>query len=224
VFSDVRFKPGKFYGTSYDPGGIAHKDAELFLNITGEDTITIGRKWIGAWHGQLRLKLVVMSNEVPNLNDGSGVLPSRFVKIVFGVSFFGREDVNLRDKLEAELPGIAVRCLKAYRRVRERGRFVQPKSADFLESQVLGASDPFVAMALESFVPDAEGSVIKVMAYNVFERWCHENGHVDLLRKVPNNKFGDRLKAVPGFERIFTHRPNGGQRQWVGMLIRADPP
>jgi putative DNA primase/helicase len=91
VFSDVRFKPGKFYGATYDAGGIGHKDAELFLNITGEDTITIGRKWIGAWHGQLRLKLVVISNEVPNLNDSSGVLPSRFVKIRFSVSFYGRE-------------------------------------------------------------------------------------------------------------------------------------
>jgi putative DNA primase/helicase len=220
VFSDVRFKPGKFYGQSYDPGGITHKDAELALNITGEDTITIPRKYIGAWRGQLRLKLTLISNEVPNLNDSSGVLPSRFVKIPFSVSFYGREDVNLRAKLEAELPGIAARCLKAYRRLCERGRFVQPKSADVLELQLVGASDPFAAMALESFVPVPEGSVIKAVAYNVFERWCHENGHVDLLRKVPNNKFGDRLKAVPGFERIFAHRPHLEPRQWFGMRLK----
>ena len=37
VFPDVRFKPGKFFGTNYDPGGIDHRSAELLLKITGED-------------------------------------------------------------------------------------------------------------------------------------------------------------------------------------------
>jgi putative DNA primase/helicase len=105
VFSDVRFKPGKMWGQNWDAGGITHTSAELLLNITGEDVITIGRKYIGAWHGQLRLKPVLISNEVPNLNDAQGVLPSRFIKVRFGVSFFGREDVNLRGKFGSGIAG-----------------------------------------------------------------------------------------------------------------------
>jgi putative DNA primase/helicase len=223
VFSDVRFKPGKMYGQNWDAGGITHKDAELALNITGEDTITIPRKYIGAWRGQLRLKLTVISNEVPNLNDSSGVLPSRFVKVRFSVSFFGREDVNLRAKLEAELPGIAVRCLKAHRRLCERGRFVQPKSAEVLELELAEASgDPFAAMALETFAPDAEGTVTKTVAYMKFELWCRNNGRMDLFMKTRNNKFGERLREVAGFERVTDMRPHGQPRQWLGMRLRPE--
>ena len=92
MFADVRFKPGRAYGSSYDPGGITHNAAELLLNIIGEDVVTIGRKYKAPWHGQLRLKMMLISNEVPNLNDTSGVLPSRFVKLKFTKSFFGQED------------------------------------------------------------------------------------------------------------------------------------
>ena len=64
------------------------------LNVAGQDTLTIGRKWTGDWHGQLRLKLILISNEVPNFNDTT--LVSRFVKVKFGQNFYGREDVDLR--------------------------------------------------------------------------------------------------------------------------------
>jgi putative DNA primase/helicase len=46
VFADVRFKAGRAIGrVAFDAGGIGHESAELLLNITGEDTITIGRKY-----------------------------------------------------------------------------------------------------------------------------------------------------------------------------------
>jgi putative DNA primase/helicase len=223
VFSDVRFKPGKMFGQNWDPGGITHKDAELALNITGGDTITIPRKWIGPWEGQLRLKLVVISNEVPNLNDSSGVLPSRFEKVRFGVSFYGREDVNLRSKLEAELPGIAARCVRAHQRLCERGRFVQPKTAEVLELELAEVSgDPFAAMALETFVPDAEGTVIRTVAYMKFQLWCRNNGRMDLFMKTRDNKFGERLREVVGFERVTDYRPHGKPRHWLGMRLRPE--
>ena len=83
----MRFKPAKFHGASYDPGGLSHVSQELLLNITGEDPLTIGRKYKSPWRGQLRLKLMLISNEIPNLNDPSGVLPFRFVKPNFKISF-----------------------------------------------------------------------------------------------------------------------------------------
>src|SRR5262249_19688750 len=152
VFADVRFKPGRQYGSSYDPGGINHVSAELLLNITGEDTVTIPRKYKGAWHGQLRLKVMLISNEVPNLNDGGGGLPSRFLKLQFVKSFYGQEDPTLRDKLEAELPGIAARCVRAYQRLCVAGRFIQPRSGLELDREVMRASDPWRAMLDECFV------------------------------------------------------------------------
>jgi putative DNA primase/helicase len=162
----------------------------------------------------------LISNEVPNLNDSSHVLPSRFIKLRFGESFFGREDVNLRSKLDAELPGIAARCVQAYQRLCRRGRFVQPASADVLEQDVLAVSDPFTAMAMECFRPDPGGEVVKTTAYERFKEWCVEHGRIDLMRTTPNNKFGERLREVAGFEQISDWRPHNKARRWVGMRER----
>lgn len=110
VFPDVRFKEGKWYGQNFDPGGIDHISKEMLLRITGGDQQTFARKYNPvAWKGVLPMKVFLVSNDIPNLNDQ--ILVARFIKVAFRVSFRGREDHTLLDKLKAELPGIANRCL-----------------------------------------------------------------------------------------------------------------
>ena len=183
VFPDLRVKPGKHYGSSYDAGGISATSQELLLNITGQDTLTLGRKFRGDWHGQLRLKLILISNQVPNFNDTA--LVSRFVKVKFGQNFYGREDVDLRKKLEVEISGIAVRCMTAYRRLIGRGKFVQPQSGVELERKVLAESDPWTKFVNETFVIDVAGMVNCAVVKLKFEVWCEEHGRSDLLLSAP---------------------------------------
>jgi putative DNA primase/helicase len=220
VFPDVRFKPGKFYGANYDPGGIDHKSSELLLKITGEDRLTIPRKYIAAWKGRLPMKPILLANDPPNLNDESGVLPTRFIKIAFGQSFLDKEDVELPKKLRKELSGIAVRCLAAYRRLLARGRFIQPKSGLALERDILAQSDAFVAMAHELFAADPEGEVHCGQAYAKFDVWCEARGRLDLKRSIPNNHFGKRLRKVKGFHLVRSHKVHGQPRVYLGIRLR----
>jgi putative DNA primase/helicase len=223
VFSDVRLKQGKAYGTvGYDVGGLSHQSQALLLQIIGEDTITIGRKFIGAWEGQLPIKFVLISNEVPNLNDASGALSGRFIKLRFERSFYGHEDINLRDKLDAELSGIAARCVAAYVRLCRRGKFIQPASASALEADVQAASDPWLAMAMECFELGGEFTAIKTSAHMVFDTWCRDNNRFDM--RCALNRFGNRLRQVPGFELICdAPRGHGAQREWLGFRLRLRP-
>jgi putative DNA primase/helicase len=103
VFPDVRLREGKWYGANFDPGGIDHISKGWLLQITGGDPVTIPRKWLKAWRGVLPMKIIMLSNQVPNFNDTN--LVSRFIKVAFPVSFRGREDINLRSKLEKGCPG-----------------------------------------------------------------------------------------------------------------------
>jgi ABC transporter substrate binding protein len=80
---------------------------------------------------------------------------SRFIKVAFARSFAGKEDVNLRSKLTPELPGIAVRCLAAYRRLLRRGYFIQPQSAADLEAQIEEQANGFLQFMNECFEADA---------------------------------------------------------------------
>jgi putative DNA primase/helicase len=204
----VRLKPGKWYGQNFDPGGLDHKSKELLLKITGGDNVTVKRKYQGRpWTGVLPTKMILISNEVPNFNDP--ILASRFIKIAFTQSFLGREDKFLKEKLTAELPGIANRCLAAYRRLRERGFFVQPESGLQLERQVAAKSNDFVAFVQDRCVIEAGAEVRCDQVYTKFKAWCGENGRENLLRHITTSSHLSRhlRDEVPGLEKLKTYRP-----------------
>src|SRR3954453_4397223 len=70
---------------------------ERLLTISGEDTITVDRKFLQAWTGRLATRIAIMTNELPSLSEGSGALAGRFIVLVFQQSFFGNEDRGLTD-------------------------------------------------------------------------------------------------------------------------------
>ena len=183
VFPDVRFKPGKWYGQNFDPGGLDHVSKEMVLRITGGDHQTIGRKYNPvAWQGVLPMKVFLISNDIPNLNDP--ILITRFIKIAFNVSFRDREDLTLGDRLKAELPGIANRCLAAYRRLCRRGSFIQPESGLRLAKEIATKSNPYLAFIEDRCVLDADGTVQCSVLFFAFHTWCSENGRLDVLKTV----------------------------------------
>jgi len=49
-----------------------HAIAERLLSITGEDTITVDRKFREAWTRRLQTRFLILSNELPRLPDASG--------------------------------------------------------------------------------------------------------------------------------------------------------
>jgi putative DNA primase/helicase len=220
IFADVRFKPAKMYGTSYDPGGVDHKSAELLLNIIGRDSVSVGQKYKSKWVGQSTMKVIITSNEVPNLQDASGVLPSRFIKLDFGQSFWGKEDIRLRDELTTELPGIANRCLAAYRRLCERGKFIQPASGLELERKIEDRISPYAAFMHECVVKDdaSEGPTCTGF-YAAFKRWCEDNGRIDVLRSTPSQKLITYINRLDEWEWLKSWKPHGSPRRYGGIKL-----
>jgi hypothetical protein len=102
---------------------------ERLLSISGEDTLTVDRKYKEAWIGRIPSRIVILTNELPRLSDSSGALANRFVILQFAESFLGREDHGLGDALLSELPSIFNWALDGLERLNERGRFVQPASS-----------------------------------------------------------------------------------------------
>jgi phage/plasmid-associated DNA primase len=163
---------------------------------------------------------MLISNEVPNFNDPSGALPGRFIKLQFRRSFAGSEDVNLRVKLESELPGIAARCAAAYQRLCSRGYFIQPKTSDDLEQAVAAASNPFAAAVRACFVPDPDGIVSGaiVAAQHITARQVIVNTlkdhRISMIRQDEANKVQvkgiiDRIQEVDGYEHVRVDSESG---------------
>ena len=190
------------------------------MKITGRDPLTIAQKWEKGWEGQVRGKVILISDHPPDLGDP--ILPTRFNKIRFKQSFLGREDNDLQEKkLRPELPGIAVRCLAAYRRLKERGRFIQPKSAVWLEEEVSVNSNPFAAFVARNVVKEDGADALCKSVYERFEAWCRENGQIDTLKSTPRNHLTRRLNGEGGLTGLNIRRPNGEPRRYVGIRLRT---
>jgi putative DNA primase/helicase len=122
---------------------------ERLLSISGEDTLTVDRKYREPWTGQLPSRLVILSNELPRLTDSSGALASRFIIMIMTRSFYGRENPDLTKKLCTELPGIFNWALDGLERLRERGRFQQPAASEDAVREMEDLSSPMGAFVRE---------------------------------------------------------------------------
>ncbi len=146
-----------------------HTIAERLLSITGEDAITIDRKYLSAWTGQLRARFIVISNEIPRLADASGALASRFIVLILSNSFYGKEDLALTSKLLTELPGVLNWAIAGWHRLTQRGHFVQPRSALDAVQQLEDLGSPVGVFLRERCTIDA---VYTVEINRLFEAWC----------------------------------------------------
>jgi putative DNA primase/helicase len=72
------------------------------------------------------VRFVLAANEVLALQDRTGALASRFIMLQMSISWLGREDLDLGDRLITEAPAILNWALDGLRRLTARGRFIQP--------------------------------------------------------------------------------------------------
>ena len=207
IFHDVRLKPGKAYGMSaYDPGGIDHQSMQMLLEFISGDCVTIPRKWLDAWIGLPKIKLILISNKVPNLQNDHA-LTSRFIMLDFPRSFLGKEKPEIkRILLPAELPGIANRCLAAYRRLLQRGGFLQPNSGLALLESVKEAGNPYLAFMNACWVKDPEALIVRCSEFHeAFQDWCRDNDRSDLIR-TSKSRLIQEVNKIPEWKHLTSTR------------------
>ncbi len=83
-------------------GANVHQVVERLLSVSGEDMLTIDRKYREPWTGKLPTRFVVLSNELPRFGDASGAIANRFIVLAMHQNFLGRENTRLA-QLDPEL-------------------------------------------------------------------------------------------------------------------------
>jgi putative DNA primase/helicase len=153
-----------------------HAIAESMLRISGEDDVTADRKNRDAWTGRMRVRFLVISNELPRLADASGALASRFIILRLVESFYGREDQGLTAKLETELPGILNWAIGGLQRLRARGYFMQPPSAAEAVRELEDLGSPIGAFIRER-CELAPGRCVECgRLFEAWSEWCKTHG------------------------------------------------
>jgi P4 family phage/plasmid primase-like protien len=147
-----RFGPSSLVGRSLavvgevELSGVRERSAilEKLKSITGEDQVSVEYK--GEKHFPsvvLPTRFHVLSNTMPSFADPSAAIGRRMLIFRFDHSVPEAErDVELKSKLRAELPGIAVWALAGLRRLRGRGRFGTTDRMEGELSKVRRTSSP----------------------------------------------------------------------------------
>ena len=193
---------------------------ERLLSISGEDSLTIDRKYKEPWTGQLPTRIVIMSNELPGFGDASGAIAHRFIVLVLNRSWLGKEDKDLTGKLASELPGILNWGLDGLGRLAENGRFTEPKSSEDAAIALLDQASPMSAFVRDCCEAGPACTVAVDDLYAAWKAWCEVNGRdkpgtVQMLGKNLN-------AAVPGVRR---GRPRDGEtraRFYQGIRLKTD--
>jgi putative DNA primase/helicase len=94
---------------------------ERLLAVSGEDTITVNRKYKDQWTGKLPSRFMVISNELPQLGDASAAIAGRFVTLLLSKSWYGQEDLALEGRIREELSGILNWALDGLERLNRGG-------------------------------------------------------------------------------------------------------
>ena len=194
-----------------------HAIAERLLSITGEDALTIDRKYAPAWTGQLGTRFLILSNELPRLADVSGALAGRFILLSLTESFYGREDPGLTDKLLTELPGILNWTVAGWARLAKFARFRQPTSAVEAMQQLEDLSSPIGAFVRECCEIGAGYCVSVSDVFNAWGEWCMTQGreHTGTAQS-----FGRDLRAaVPGLKTARPREGGGRVREYQGLRL-----
>lgn len=166
---------------------------ERLLCISGEDALTIDRKYEKSVTMKLATRFMFLTNELPSLRDASTALAGRFLVLQLKRSFYGQEDPTLTDRLTGELGGILLWAIEGWKRLRERGRFVQPESAAERVRELEDLASPVGAFVRECCTV-GDGHRVKVETiYQAFTRWSGAEGRNVELNKT---RFGKDLRDV----------------------------
>jgi putative DNA primase/helicase len=193
---------------------------ERLLSITGEDLLTIDRKYRDPWTGTLPTRVLIMSNELPRLLDSSGALAGRFIVLLTRQSFYGQENPRLTDELLSELPGILNWALDGIDLLTQSGHLLQPAtSADAIrEMEDLGS--PVGAFVRDRCVVGPGHCVRVEVLYQAWRSWCADHGRD---RPGSTQTFGRDLRAVVVGLKVVQPRDEDGVtrvRMYEGLDLR----
>jgi putative DNA primase/helicase len=156
-------------------------------------------------------KLFLQTNYKPRVRGGDPALWARMRVIPFGVSFVGREDLTLKERLLRELPGILaliVRwCLDWQRLGLVAPAEVLDATADYREE-----SDRVGQFLEERCERAAMGTIGAGVLWKAYRSWCEDRGEA----AGGQNAFGTEVKSR-GYENCKV----SGERRYRGVQLRG---
>jgi putative DNA primase/helicase len=191
---------------------------ERLLSISGEDTLTVNRKYRDHWSGKLPSRLHIISNELPPLGDASEAIIGRMVVLLTSQSWLNREDHGLESALQGELSGILNWALNGLERltIANRNRFTHVPSAAEAISTMHDLASPVGAFVRQRCRIGAGLEIGIELLFEAYKTWCDLNNQPKTTKQV----FGRDLGAVVPSIKITRPGSEGRHRVYTGLTLR----
>jgi putative DNA primase/helicase len=191
------------------------------LRIVGADTVTVNRKNKESWSGYLPTRIIVYSNEMLQLAENSNALTGRMMVLTMTNSFYGREDVNLADRLATELAGIFNWALEGHKRRTERPgqRFIQPESSKEMLEEMTELSNPLILFMEEAVMFGEDFEVNKDDLFAVFKHWSVKKNFRVGTEMSFKSRFNSNTQDK-GVKSVRRRTPDGSQYFYTGVKLK----
>ena len=200
-------------------GREGEKATRVLKNIIGQDPVTVNVKYKRQMRNMIiNAAPIVQANEIPTLpNKGRG-LSSKMLVLPFDVSFEGKEDPYLIDKLLSELEGIAAWATQgAIDLEAEDDRFPLPSRAGDAVQMYHLQNNPFDYFLEERFIRRETGFVATDLLWLQWKDWLKTNSIRNL--HVARNQLSIKIETQSSWV-LRRHRPHGGKRGLKGLSLR----
>jgi putative DNA primase/helicase len=192
---------------------------ERLLCISGEDTLTVDRKFLGSVTMKLPTRFMFLTNELPRMSDSSAALAGRFLILRLTQSFYGKEDVTLTSTLMEELPGILLWAIEGLKRLMARGHFVQSQTTVDAVRELEDLASPVLAFVRDCCLVEIGQRVWVDDLYGAWKQWCERDGRTIVTTK---QTFGRDLAAAA--PRVIHRRGAGDVPFYDGIALRGARP
>jgi putative DNA primase/helicase len=192
--------------------------AERLLSISGEDAQDVDRKFLPIVSAKLYARFMLLTNELPKLQDSSGALPGRMIVLRLTRSWYGKEDTELTNRLLAELPAILLWAIQGWQRLSDRGYFVQPDAGMELVGDLNDLASPVGAFVRERCQVGPGYQIERSVLFDTWIQWCERQ-----RREHPGDSatFGRNLRAVvPALRDAYPRTEGGRVRVYEGVCLK----
>lgn len=145
--------------------------------ITGQDSITYHRIYIGPTTHKFPCKIFMSTNAFPEFNDPSGALAARMLVFYFTKSFKGRENPLLRQQIKSEIAGVTQWAIRGLRDLINNGyRFTESEQSMHEKEEIRASMSPLSPFVTQFCDVDVKGCSSVKELYMLYRTWVIMDG------------------------------------------------
>ncbi len=176
-------------------------DTSFIKAVTGEDSITVNRKYKEPVTRVLGCKIIGTGNQLPQVNDDSYSFWRRIIHLELKNTFKeGQKDIKLKEKLINDTEGMEwfiYESIKAYKRVEIEG-WAKQMSQNETREEYLKRSNPckYAAEQLYEKTNDPEDYVTRADVINTISEYLQDHE----LKQPPKKSYYMAIRSLGGYD------------------------